>query len=84
MFHELLHLDLVADSENGNPNPAVTDMQITYSYQNENGQTVFMHVGAYGPERCKLMTRFRPTEDDYPTGFYIQRNGRSDVYSYAL
>ena len=75
MFHELLHLDLVANSEGGSPNPVVDDMTITYEFRSKRGRDIFVEERAYGPTRSKLLARFRPLSGDFQTGYYVQRNG---------
>jgi hypothetical protein len=76
LFHELLHLDLVADSINNQPNPVVDDMTITWNERNKGDQLVLKEGRVYGPLRAKLMARFQPESFDSPTGWFVQRNGK--------
>jgi hypothetical protein len=79
MFHELLHLDHVADSFSGSPNPVVDDMTIAYSVRSEKGGLLKYEERAYGPMHAKLLARFLPTRADRPTGYYIQRNCEQEL-----
>ncbi|KIW10169.1 hypothetical protein PV08_11130 [Exophiala spinifera] len=83
MFHELLHIDNVADSVGGVPNPSVDDLTITYTFRNQNGKLFTFDRTAYGSARCKLLARFKPGVGDFSTGYYVQRNAENLVY-YAL
>lgn len=75
MFHELLHLDNVADSVGGVPNPVVDDSTITVQFHDSEGEIVSQEEDAYGPLRCKILARFKPIlPDDFRTGHYVQRN----------
>lgn len=79
MFHELLHLNLVADSFGGSPNPVVDDLTIAYSVRGENGRLREYEERAYGPMHAKLLARFQPIMADHPTGYYIQRNCEQEL-----
>jgi hypothetical protein len=76
MMHEMLHLDLVANSGDGNPNPIIDDLSIQYQLRRTDGSLFFDTNRVYGPTRSKLMARFEPKGFDQVTGYYIQRNGR--------
>jgi hypothetical protein len=79
MFHELLHLDHVADSFGGSPNPVVDDMTIAYSVRGEDGRVPVYEERAYGPMHAKLLASFHPIRADHPTGYYIQRNCEQEL-----
>ncbi|PGH09696.1 hypothetical protein AJ80_07647 [Polytolypa hystricis UAMH7299] len=65
MFHELLHLDLVADSGADGPNPPILDLTIQYKSQNsDKGKDEIDHNVAYGPMRAKLLARYEPYYPD--------------------
>ncbi|KEF57471.1 uncharacterized protein A1O9_05388 [Exophiala aquamarina CBS 119918] len=83
MFHELLHLNNVADSVGNVPNPVVDDMTITYAFRASTGRDVTVEERAYGATRSKLLARFKPEIGDLPTGYYVQRNADNLVF-YAL
>jgi hypothetical protein len=84
MFHELLHLNNVADSFGGSPNPVVDDMTITYLIRNEDCRLLMFEERAYGPMHAKLLARFTPMRGDHPTGYYIQRNCEQELTLYLL
>jgi hypothetical protein len=74
MYHEILHLDLGADSVNGNPNPQTHDLTIDIRV-NKFG---YYKTEAYGPERAKVLARYTPVlANDFETGYYTQRDDRS-------
>jgi hypothetical protein len=75
MFHEMMHLDHVANSGEGNPNPGIEDLSIEYTLRRKKEPPFTDQSRAYGPTRAKLMARFEPKGMDSPTGYYIQRNG---------
>jgi len=76
IFHEILHLDLAADSVDDSPNPRIDDLTISIDMgRNELGHVVIVESRAYGPQRCKILARYtRKFPDDFDTGFYVQRN----------
>ncbi|KAK2734021.1 CCR4-NOT regulatory complex component [Myotisia sp. PD_48] len=80
IFHELLHLWLVSDSQNSQPNPEPSDLRISFD-----AGELPVEVPAYGPSLCKLLARWRPNDPtQHPTGYYVQRNVRPlmQLYSY--
>jgi hypothetical protein len=78
MYHEILHLDLAADSVDNNPNPRVDDLTISIDLgRDEDGNFDILESLAYGPLRCKVLARYiRKFPDDFDTGYYVQRNGK--------
>ncbi|RYP63721.1 hypothetical protein DL771_009146 [Monosporascus sp. 5C6A] len=63
MLHELLHLDVAADSVNESPNPRVHDLEVRFKYFKENDPPEPGHPGryvlsrwykAYGPKLAKF------------------------------
>ena len=82
MFHEILHLNLAADSEGGRPNPEVEDLHITYSYRDTDGTDREVEDPAYEPARAKLLARFKPERFNFQTGYYVQRNCES-LYAFV-
>ena len=76
MFHEILHLDLTADSVNNNPNPKVDDLTISINMgRDEFGDVITFEILAYGSLRSKILARYtRKLPDDFSTGYYVQRN----------
>jgi hypothetical protein len=78
MYHEILHLDLGADSVNENPNPQTHDLKIEIPVELDKNELGYYQTKVYGPERAKILARYKPVlSDDFETGYYIQRNGRS-------
>jgi hypothetical protein len=68
-LHELLHLDLAADSVNNSPNPQVRDLSIKY------GTTSPKWTKVYGPKLTKILARFLPiSRASTQTGYFIQRS----------
>jgi hypothetical protein len=75
MLHEMLHLDLVANSIKNNPSPQIRDLYIKYVIfvGRDRGQT--KRQKACGPELAKVLGRYLPFKDDEkPTGYVTQRN----------
>ncbi|KAI0858815.1 hypothetical protein F4860DRAFT_516468 [Xylaria cubensis] len=74
-LHELLHIDLAADSVKGNPNPKIRDLKIRFYYNRQDGSLVLSNFyGAYGSLYAKILARFVPRVGDKTTGYYVQRN----------
>ncbi|KAI9642511.1 hypothetical protein NHQ30_009316 [Ciborinia camelliae] len=76
-FHELLHLNLAADSPS--PNPPVLDLQADYwdaKLEEEITQVI------YGPLWTKIMARFHNSAIG-SSGYWVQRNADNLAY-YAL
>ncbi|OXV12076.1 hypothetical protein Egran_00162 [Elaphomyces granulatus] len=71
-LHELLHLDLAANSVNNNPNPQVRDLSIRYGSTNPTGPR---WTKVYGPKLTKILARFLPiSRVSTQTGYFIQRS----------
>jgi hypothetical protein len=78
-LHELIHLDLAADSVNDSPNPKVYDIKIRYNYNDKPGNSGW--VKAYGPKLAKILARFQPiSPSSKQTGYFVQRNDDNLVY----
>jgi hypothetical protein len=75
--HELLHLDLAADSPK--PNPRVQDLQIDI----KTGPTEIGTTPAYGPLWTKVLARWQEGGKGGSVGYYVQRNSDNLAY-YAL
>ena len=75
--HELLHLDLAADSPE--PNPRVTDLTIGIKIGTQGQYTSV----AYGPLGSKLLARWQTAPGLGSTGYWVQRNSDNLAY-YAL
>ena len=78
-LHELMHLDLVADSVNNSPNPGIRDLKIRYSeiIKDRKGvkKITSKWTKAYGPKLAKILARFQPISTGSPqTGYFVQRN----------
>ncbi|PPJ50821.1 hypothetical protein CBER1_06501 [Cercospora berteroae] len=67
-FHELLHLDLAADSANNRPNPQTDDLTIAIKL----GSDDYENTIAYGGTFTKVLAR--TTTDP---GYYVQRNAEN-------
>ena len=78
MLHELLHLDLAANSKNNNPNPQIRDLKIKYS-EHKSDQKDIKHswTKVYGPRLAKILARFQPIRTDQSLGYWIQRSDDS-------
>ncbi|KAM0796822.1 hypothetical protein BDR22DRAFT_505206 [Usnea florida] len=77
-LHELLHLDLAADSPS--PNPRVTDLTISIKIGHSGNQYTTV---AYGPLGTKLLARWQGGSGLGSTGYWVQRNSDNLAY-YAL
>lgn len=74
-LHELLHLDLAADSVKGSPNPQIRDLRIRYRYTDGGKEVRSRFVTAYGPKHAKILARFQPiSPSSKQTGYFVQRN----------
>jgi hypothetical protein len=74
MLHEMLHLDLVADSVNSSPNPQVRDLTIKFHFD---GKT--REESVYGPGLAKILARYLPFTGP-KTGYFVQRSDDNLVY----
>lgn len=76
LLHELLHLDLAADSVMGTPNPQIRDLSIRYKIVNDENEEVSSPLmRAYGPKHAKILARFQPISPSLKqTGYFVQRN----------
>lgn len=73
-LHELFHIDLAADSVNGQPNPKIYDIVIRW--KDPEGNTRGPNR-AYTARFSKLLARFLPSnkaKDPKSTGYWVQRN----------
>jgi len=75
--HELLHLDLAADSPK--PNPRVQDLQIDIKTSDMETLT----TPAYGTLWTKVLARWQQGGNGGSVGYYVQRNADNLAY-YAL
>lgn len=84
-LHELLHLDLAANSKNGNPNPQIRDLKIKFTYgDGPKDGTSSGWTKAYGPKLAKILARFQPLGTvSKQTGYFVQRND-DNLVSFAL
>ncbi|KAL8842264.1 MAG: hypothetical protein Q9170_000590 [Blastenia crenularia] len=81
MLHEMLHLDLAANSVNNNPNPQVRDLKIKYSQRLDTGKKRTKIEKAYGGELTKILARYVPFSGGFKkTGYFTQRNDDSYVF----
>jgi hypothetical protein len=81
MLHEMLHLDLVANSIKNNPNPQIRDLKMKYKVLvgSDRGQTKIEK--AYGADLAKIMARYLPFRNDHKsTGYFTQRNDDNYVF----
>lgn len=76
--HELLHLDLAADSPK--PNPRVIDLQIDIKIGQQGRVLTTM---AYGPLTTKILARWKGGKGLGSPGYFVQRNSDNLAY-YAL
>ncbi|KAJ0414504.1 Spherulation-specific family 4-domain-containing protein [Aspergillus carlsbadensis] len=79
-LHEMLHLDLAADSSaSDTPNPRVDDLTIDFKTgkKDEFGQDEIITTKAYGTLATKILARYQGT------GYHVQRNADNLAY-YAL
>ncbi|KAL6365955.1 hypothetical protein LRP88_00538 [Fusarium phalaenopsidis] len=77
-LHELLHLDLAANSKDGNPNPDIRDLLIKFTFStgpDKGKKSVWTKV--YGPRLAKILTSFQPWRKDQPLGYFIQSSDDS-------
>ncbi|KAH0556757.1 hypothetical protein GP486_005454 [Trichoglossum hirsutum] len=75
-LHELMHLDLAANSVNESPNPAIRDLKIKFTYGDgpKQGKSSGW-TKAYGPKLAKILARFQPvSRSSKQTGYFVQRN----------
>ena len=78
MLHEMLHLDLVADSYS--TNPKIRDLKMKYKIGKENKKYEVKTEKVYDPELVKIMARYVPFSNaQKKTGYYTQRN--DDCYT---
>ncbi|RYP11679.1 hypothetical protein DL765_007638 [Monosporascus sp. GIB2] len=90
MLHELLHLDVAADSVNETPNPRIHDLKVRFKYFKENrppepgrpGRIVLSSwYKAYGLRLAKVLARFTPrSRYATQTGYFVQRNVDNFVF----
>ena len=72
-LHELLHLDLAANSVNNDPNPQIRDILIRYTANGSGSKSRWTKV--YGPKLAKILARFLPiSPSSKQTGYFVQRN----------
>ncbi|KAI9765507.1 MAG: hypothetical protein M1840_007333 [Geoglossum simile] len=74
MLHEMLHLDLVANSVKSSPNPQVKDLTVKYHVD---GGTKEERV--YGPALTKILARYLPFTGP-KTGYFVQRSDDNLLY----
>ncbi|KKY13309.1 putative glycoside hydrolase family 71 [Diplodia seriata] len=58
LLHELLHIHLVADSENDTPNPDIYDLSINWRQYRLDGDPIVHEERAYGPMRSDNLAYF--------------------------
>ncbi|KAM6510464.1 hypothetical protein FSOLCH5_010904 [Fusarium solani] len=77
-LHELLHLDLAANSKGGNPNPDIRDLLIKFTFgtgPDKGKRSEWTKV--YGPRLAKILASFQPWRRDQSLGYFIQRSDDS-------
>ncbi|KAK6859188.1 hypothetical protein PG995_005041 [Apiospora arundinis] len=86
-LHELLHIDLAADSVNSSPNPQIRDLKIQYRdprLEPEPGKPASdksKWLDAYGAKMAKILARFLPRSGvAQQTGYFVQRNDDNFAY----
>ncbi|KAK8098814.1 uncharacterized protein PG998_012055 [Apiospora kogelbergensis] len=80
-LHELLHIDLAADSVNSSPNPQIRDLKIKYWDPELKPPGPSPWLDAYEPKMAKILARFLPKGPAYKqTGYFVQRNDDNLVY----
>ncbi|EON66292.1 hypothetical protein W97_05685 [Coniosporium apollinis CBS 100218] len=83
-LHELMHLDLAADSVKESPNPHIRDLKIKFTYIKDGEIKTSGWTKAYGPSLAKILARFQPISISSPqTGYFVQRNV-DNLVSFAL
>jgi hypothetical protein len=81
MLHEMVHLDLVANSIKNNPNPQIRDLSTRYKVFVGPDRGQIKQQKAYGPELAKVLGRYLPFKDDgKPTGYVTQCNDDNHVW----
>lgn len=79
-LHELLHLDLVANSKNDDPNPDIRDLKIKFRVgRGKHKGELTKYTKVYGPRLAKILAGFQPWRRDVTLGQFIQRS--DDSYS---
>ncbi|KAI8652238.1 hypothetical protein NCS57_01286900 [Fusarium keratoplasticum] len=77
-LHELLHLDLAANSKDGSPNPDIRDLLIKFTFgtgPDKGKKSIWTKV--YGSRLAKILASFQPWRKDQPLGYFIQRSDDS-------
>lgn len=81
MLHEMLHLDLVANSDDNNPNPRIRDLKMQYIVLSRDDEPKTIITKVYRPKLAKIMARYLPFgASAMKTGYFTQRNDDNYVY----